>query len=170
MTPDITPTVTPNGTRSASRDFDFLIGRWTVQHRRLLRRLAGCTEWQSFAGTCEAVSILGGDGNVDDNLIALPEGSYRAATLRSFDRSKQQWSIWWLDTRHAGALDTPMRGAFVEGQGLFLADDHFEGRPIRVRFLWTRVNTPQPRWEQAFSADGGITWEDNWTMDFTRCA
>jgi hypothetical protein len=25
-----------------------------------------------------------------------------------------------------------------------------------------------PRWEQAFSPDGGTTWETNWVMDFTR--
>jgi hypothetical protein len=26
------------------------------------------------------------------------------------------------------------------------------------------------RWEQAFSDDGGATWETNWTMDFARVA
>jgi hypothetical protein len=37
-----------------------------------------------------------------------------------------------------------------------------------VRFLWTRTDTESPRWEQAFSDDGGRTWETNWEMDFTR--
>ena len=39
--------------------------------------------------------------------------------------------------------------------------------PIRVRFIWSGVTTPTPRWEQAFSDDGGETWETNWVMDFT---
>jgi hypothetical protein len=30
------------------------------------------------------------------------------------------------------------------------------------------VDTPTPRWEQAFSEDGGETWETNWVMDFAR--
>jgi hypothetical protein len=37
-----------------------------------------------------------------------------------------------------------------------------------VQFVWSRVTTPTPRWEQAFSDDDGKTWETNWTMDFTR--
>ena len=45
-------------------------------------------------------------------------------------------------------------------------DDTFAGRPIRVRFTWSGVTTRTPRWEQAFSADGGETWETNWVMEF----
>lgn len=51
-----------------------------------------------------------------------------------------------------------------------MGDDIFEGRPIKVRFLWTGMATGSPRWEQAFSEDGGRTWEVNWVMDFTRAA
>src|SRR5471030_1001205 len=32
-------------------DWDWLVGRWTVRHRRLTARLAGSTEWEEFAGT-----------------------------------------------------------------------------------------------------------------------
>jgi hypothetical protein len=33
------------------------------------------------------------------------------------------------------------------------------------------VETPDScRWEQAYSADGGKTWETNWIMEFTRQA
>jgi hypothetical protein len=31
-------------------DFDFLIGGWNIQHRRLKERLKGCTEWEEFEG------------------------------------------------------------------------------------------------------------------------
>ena len=37
-----------------------------------------------------------------------------------------------------------------------------------MRFTWSGVEGPTPRWEQAFSTDGGSTWETNWVMDFTR--
>ena len=63
-----------------------------------------------------------------------------------------------------------MVGRFEAGIGTFYADDSFGGRPIRVRFLWTGTGTPSPRWEQAFSTDGGATWETNWEMDFTPAA
>lgn len=147
-------------------DFDFFHGEWRVQHRRLKRRLADCNEWETFGGRSRVLPLLGGLGNVDDNLIDLPAGAYRAVTLRAFDPHARTWSIWWLDGRAPARLDTAMVGAFEGGAGRFFADDVFEGRPIRVRFL----STPgvAPRWEQAFSADGGVSWETNWFMDFTR--
>lgn len=150
-------------------DFDFLHGRWRVAHRRLRERLAGGTAWEEFAGTCEARPILGGLGNVDDNLVGLPAGGYRAATLRLFDPATGLWSIHWVDGR-AMALDPPVRGRFADGIGTFHGEDVLDGRPIRVRFLWTAVTARSARWEQAFSADGGASWEDNWVMGFERVA
>lgn len=153
-------------------DFDFLFGRWQVSHRRLRHRLAGCAEWDHFGGSCEVRPLLDGRGNVDDNVIDLPEllgGRYRAATLRAFDPAQRQWAIWWLDGRWPDRIDTPMRGGFdAEARGLFLADETLEGRPIRVRFLWLHTRSDTPRWEQAFSADQGRSWETNWAMDFER--
>ncbi len=161
----------PTQEHDGRHDFDPLLGSWTVQHRRLRERLAGCTEWDTFAGTTRMQALLGGLGNVDDNLLHLPTGDYRAATLRAFDPQARHWSIWWLDARHPGRLDPPMVGRFdAEGNGSFFADEAFQGRPIRVRFLWLRTRSSAPRWEQAFSADSGQTWETNWEMDFTRAA
>lgn len=154
---------------STASDFDFFIGPWQVAHRRLKERLAGCTEWESFSGTTTVQKILGGQGNMDDNTLELPGGAYRALTLRTFDADRAQWSIWWLDGRQPGRLDTPMVGRFDgHGTGTFHADDTLNGRPIRVRFLWTHRGLAAPHWEQAFSADAGASWETNWTMDFTR--
>jgi len=149
-------------------DFDFQRGRWRVDHRRLKSRLADCRDWEEFAGTCEQRPILGGNGNLEDNWIDLPGGSYRAVALRSWDPTSARWAIWWLDGRSPHALDTPVVGGFEGKVGTFYADDELDGRPIRIRFLWLRTDTDTPRWEQAFSADGGESWETNWTMDFTR--
>jgi hypothetical protein len=149
-------------------DFDFLIGNWDVSHCRLKERLAGCTEWVKFTGTSETRKVLGGSGNIEDNTLQLPEGTYRAVALRSFNSSKGEWAIWWLDSRSPWSLDTPVIGSFANGVGLFYANDTFSGRPIRVRFTWTASNPEAPRWEQAFSQDAGATWETNWTMDFSR--
>ena len=132
--------------RNGVTAFDFFIGEWDVAHRRLKERLAGC----------------------DDNFLDLPGGAYRAITLRSYDPKSGQWSIWWLDGRYPGTLDTPMIGGFENGVGTFYANDTLAGRPIRVRFLWTLPKPDLPRWEQAFSADAGATWETNWVMEFTR--
>lgn len=153
---------------ACERDFDFLIGDWRVLHRRLRRRLAGDREWQEFEGTCSARKVLGGFGNIDDNWLGLPDGAYRAVTLRAFDPETEKWSIWWLDGRTPDRIDVPVVGVFEEGVGSFFADDLLEGRPIRIRFIWTAADAHAPRWEQAFSADGGASWETNWIMRFER--
>ena len=63
-------------------DFDFYIGTWHVHHRRLKERLVGSDEWQEFDGTSTAWTLLDGAGNVDDNVLELPDGPYRAVSLR----------------------------------------------------------------------------------------
>jgi len=155
---------------STSHDFDFLIGKWVVHHRKLKHRLAHSDDWEMFSGTCEMRTLLDGSANVDDNLLQAPEGMYCAASLRAFDLATKMWSIWWLDSRHPTQLDVPVVGGFRDGVGTFFANDTWEGRPIRVRFIWFDITQNSARWQQAFSLDDGKTWETNWIMDFTRAA
>ena len=152
----------------AVHDFDFYMGTWRVHHRRLKERLAGSDEWEEFEGTSRAWPILDGAGNVDDNVLELPSGTYRAISLRTFDPETDHWSIWWLDGRTPGRLDPPVVGEFKHGVGTFLAADTFNGRRIIVRFVWSDITDRTCRWEQAFSTDGGTTWEVNWIMESTR--
>lgn len=149
-------------------DFDFQIGRWRVKHRRLKARLAGCNDWESFDGTCDMRPVLGGNGNVEDNVLHISTGTYRALAIRAFDPGLGAWAIWWLDGRAPHGLDSPVIGGFENGVGTFLADDTLDGAPVKLRFLWLKTDTETPRWEQALSADGGASWETNWTMDFDR--
>ena len=151
-------------------DFDFMIGSWAVGHRRLNSRLTGCEEWTEFTGTSTTRKILRGFGNIEDNVLNFPEGSVHAAAVRSFEPKSKTWAIWWLDGRSPHNLDVPVVGQFAEGVGSFYADDAMNGKPIRVRFLWYPNSGSQPRWEQAFSIDGGSTWEVNWIMHFERIA
>jgi hypothetical protein len=145
--------------------FDFLVGHWTVHHRYLTERLAGGTDWIEFPGTCTLEKILGGLGNFDQNEIGLPGDHYIGASLRLYDPVAACWSIYWLDSRRPGRMTPPVVGRFDNGIGIFYGDDQFREKPIRVRFIWSRITA---RWEQAFSVDEGNTWETNWTMDFTR--
>jgi len=151
--------------KNAPDDFDFILGNWKVKHRRLKKRLANCKDWYEFDGISSTIKTLGGFGNLEDNLLHFPEESYRALALRSFNEMTQSWSIWWLDGRFPDALDVPVTGQFENGVGLFYADDILHGKTIKVCFKWSVIEG-QPRWEQAFSTDKGITWETNWIMDF----
>ena len=158
-----------SNTESTVHDFDFFVGRWTVHHRRLKERLAGSTQWEEFGGTSVMQKLMDGQGNVDDNVIDLPSGRYRAVSLRAFDPKTRLWAIWWVDGRNPhNDPGPPLVGSFSRGIGTFYADDTFNGKPIRVRYLWSDISANSCRWQQAFSVDSGKTWETNWIMDLTR--
>jgi hypothetical protein len=149
--------------------FDARVGEWKVRHRRLKERLAGSTEWVDFDADQTWWPTMAGLGNLDDNALAIPTGPYNGITLRSYDPKTDQWLIWWLDGRNPHAdLDPPMRGRFVNGVGTFYADDTLRGKPIKVRFIWSNITATGAHWEQAFSPDGGQTWETNWFSDFSK--
>ena len=151
-------------------DFDFLIGKWRVHHLRLRERLADNHEWVEFEGTSKLWMAMDGHATVDDNFVDLPTGPYHAVGLRGYDPKTQTWAIWWLDGRDPHAIEAPVIGNFQNGVGVFERDDTFGGKPIKVRFTWSRVTAKSAHWEQAFSGDGGVSWEANWTMVFRRKA
>lgn len=159
--------LTTEQTNDGRADFDFFHGRWTVRHRLLKARLAACSDWVEFSGTTVTQPILSGLGNIDDNWLDRPDAPYAAVTLRKFDPATRLWSIWWFDARYVG-IEPPVLGRFENGVGTFFCEDVFEGRPIRVRFTWSAITATSCEWRQAFSADGGETWETNWDMAFKR--
>ena len=150
-------------------DFDFLVGHWRVHHRKLKERLANSHEWIEFEGTLFSQPLMVGYSNVDDLVLNVPGAPYRGVALRSFDPKSQQWLIWWLDSRNPlGSLDPPMRGGFKNGVGTFYGDDTLNGKPVRARFIWSGITPTSCHWEQAYSPDGGKTWETNWAQDIIR--
>jgi hypothetical protein len=159
-----------DGDRDGRADFDFLIGSWTVRNRRLAERLKGCADWEEFESTCQARAILGGLGNMDEFTMDRASGRVLAVTLRLFNPANGEWSIYWAASTGNGRLDVPMVGRFKGPRGEFFSQEVFEGRHIFNRFIWTVEAPGSCRWEQAYSADGGKTWETNWIMEFTRQA
>jgi hypothetical protein len=144
-------------------DFDFLVGRWHVRHRCLIRNT-----WEEFDGECSMQQLLGGQANFDENNWASPGDANQAIAIRVFDPAHDTWSIFWLDRRWPSTFGPPVIGGFDGDHGIFFGDDELDGQPIRVRFDWFIDGADSCRWEQAFSTDGGIAWETNWQMQFTR--
>jgi len=159
---------------TTAHDFDFLHGTWHVHNRRRRRVLAGdgaaAAEWYAFDGGATERPLWNGRANVEEYHATLPDGTpLHGLALRLYEPAAAHWTIHWSNAA-TGTLDAPMTGTFVDGVGEFFGDDRHDGRPIRVRFRWTSEGPDAARWEQAFSADAGATWETNWIMDFTRTA
>lgn len=159
----------PASPRDGQAAFDFLFGTWTIRNRRLSQCLVGSTSWYEFAATATTRPIWGGAANVEEWDGTAPSGRIQGAALRLYNPATRQWSISWA-SRSQAAIDPPVVGSFHGGRGEFFARNTYQGRPIRERVIWTVIDRDACRWEQAFSADDGTTWETNWIMEFARIA
>lgn len=63
-----------------------------------------------------------------------------------------------------------MIGGFNNGRGEFYNQETLNGRAIFVRFIFSGITSNTFQLEQAFSDDGGKTWEANWIAKFTRAS
>ena len=146
-------------------DFDFLVGSWNIANRRLAKPLTGSGEWDEFRSTSECRSAFGGAANLDE--ISISARGFHGLTLRLFDPECEEWSLYWASSRD-GRLQPPVTGRFADGVGTFYSREIYNDIEITVRFTWSEITSDSARWEQAFSADDGKTWETNWIMEFAR--
>jgi hypothetical protein len=149
-------------------DFDFFVGNWNGHHWRLRERLKGSSSWEEFDSTTVARRLLGGLGNMDEITLQRESGPREGLTVRLFDPSSKVWRLYWTTGGAIGPLDVPMVGAFKNGRGEFYAQEVFEDKSIISRYIWCNITPTSCRWEQAFSPDGGATWETNWVTEFVR--
>jgi hypothetical protein len=156
--------------RDGAEGFDFLIGTWHTEYKRLLHPLANDHQWYTCSGSSVVTRFWDGDGNIEDGDLRCPAtGQYiRSVTVRLYNPASRQWSLYW-GTKDRGLTMPAQVGRFsANGVGEFLADDTWEGKPIVVRYQWTLSSDGNPHFEQAFSPDSGKTWETNWICDYTR--
>lgn len=153
--------------RDGQHDFDFEIGTWTTRLSRLVGPLTGSTEWIEYTGTTVALSIWDGRANLVELDVEGPSGRIQALSLRLYNPESRQWSLNSASSR-SGTLSPPTIGEFKNGRGEFYAQESLNGRAILVRFVISDITPTSCRFEQAFSDDGGATWEVNWIATDTR--
>ena len=148
-------------------DFDFEIGTWKTQLRRLQRPLSGATNWVEYEGTTVVRKVLDGRANLVELKVSGPAGRLEGLSLRLYNPQSRQWSLNFANITD-GQLTTPSIGEFKNGRGEFYNQDTYNGRAIFVRFVITKISDDQYRFEQSFSGDGAKTWELNWIAIDTR--
>jgi hypothetical protein len=161
-TPPRAPTL-----RDGQRDFDFEIGTWKTQLKRLLHPLTGSKSWVEYEGTTVVRKVWGGRANLVELVADGPAGHFEGLNLRLYNPQSRQWSLNFASV-NGGTLSPPTIGSFNNGRGEFFAQEALEGRAILVRFVISDITPNSCRFEQAFSADGGNTWEVNWIATDTR--
>ena len=160
-------TAQQNAPRDGQHDFDPLIGSWKFHLKRRLHPLGGSDTWVEFEGTGVCHKVWDGRAELDTVELDGATGHIEGLTLRTYNPQSLQWSLYWANSKD-GTVVPPQIGQFKDGRGEFYAQDTFNGKSIFVRFVWTGMTTSSPHFEQAFSDDGGKTWEVNWIADDTR--
>jgi hypothetical protein len=156
---------TPIGT---PHDFDFEHGRWHTTLRRRLKPLSGSDVWADYVGTTIVTPVLGGSANLAELDVSGAQGRIRGLSLRLFDTEQKRWTLNFSNAT-AGTLAEPMTGGFGgSARGVFYSAEDFGGRRVLVRFIIESTSADTCRFEQAFSDDGGATWETNWIAVDTR--
>jgi hypothetical protein len=148
-------------------DFDFEFGSWTAHLRRLIHPLTGSRDWIDYSGTNVDRKVWGGRANLAELEVRNDTTAIEGLSLRLYDPQMHLWSIYFANSR-TGSLGSAMVGSFNGGRGEFYDNETFDGKPIRVRFIFDGITSSAFRFEQSFSADGGKTWEVNWIADFRR--
>ena len=146
--------------RDGQHDFDWDIGRWKVHMRRLLHPLTGSTTWVEYDGTDVVRKIWSGRANLGEVELDGPSGHLELLTLRLYNPESHQWSMN-ISSSAAGVLSPPAVGGFEGARGEFFEQEDYNGRNILVRFEVSVLTPTTCRFEQAFSSDGGSTWELN---------
>lgn len=155
--------------RDGQDDFDWEHGDWRTHVRRLERPLTGSTNWVEYEGTSIVREVWDGRANLVELDVEGPSGRIEGLSLRLYNPSTGQWSLNFASSR-TGALSPPTIGGFEDGRGEFYGHETIEGRPVLVRFLIWCESDDVCHFEQAFSSDGGQTWEVNWIARDTRIA
>jgi len=162
-----TPPLAPQaGAEDAQHDFDFELGSWNAHLKRLQHPLSHSDAWVEYDGTSVVKKLWNGRANYGELEVANGSSRLEGLTLRLYHPQSHQWRLYWANSKD-GLLQLPTIGQFENGRGEFLDQEDFQGRSILVRFVFSDVTPTSFRTEQSFSADGGKTWEPNWTATFT---
>jgi hypothetical protein len=152
---------------SGQHDFDWEIGTWQTHLKRLVHPLTGSTTWVEYEGTTVVTKVLDGRANLVELRVSGPSGKIEGMSLRLFSPQAGQWSLNYVNIAD-GQLTIPVIGEFKHGRGEFYSQDNLGGRAILVRFIISDITPNSAHFEQAFSNDGGKTWESNWIAVDTR--
>ena len=153
--------------RDGQHDFDFELGAWKTHLSRRLHPLTGSNTWVEYEGTSSVRKVWNGGANLVELDVAGPAGRIEGLSLRLYNPQSRQWSLNFAN-RKGGTLSPPTLGEFKEGRGEFFAQETLDGQAILVRFVISDITPSSCHFEQAFSEDGGKTWEVNWIANDTR--
>lgn len=157
----------PTLVRDGQHDFDFNFGSWKTHILRLQHPLSGSTAWIELNGTVVVRKVWDGRGQLEEIKADGSTVHFEGLTLFLYNPESHQWSQTFANSND-GTMGQPAIGEFKNGRGELFDQESFNGRAILVRGTWSDITPDSHRFEQAFSDDGGKTWEPNFIATLTR--
>lgn len=148
-------------------EFDFHNGNWKTHSTRLDKPLSGSTQWGKADGTVAVGRIWDGSANISEVRTDYPSGPVDFLALRWYNPTAKQWNLSFA-TAAGGELGTVMAGRFKDGRIDFYDQEPYDGKAVLVRFSAWEESKGHPYTEQAFSADGGKSWEINFKTTYDK--
>ncbi|MBP7913707.1 MAG: hypothetical protein KAZ63_00050 [Vitreoscilla sp.] len=142
-------------------DFAFLTGEWRIKNRQFKNGA-----WEAFDGEATVYGILAGVGSVEE--LRIPSRNFSGMGLRLLDVERKLWADHWVNAKSGVLTPPPSWGSFVDGVGIWDADDQEGDTPVIYRGVWDQITASSCRWYQASSRDGGASWQESWVMHWTR--
>jgi hypothetical protein len=164
------PASSAAASRDGSHDFDFEIGTWKTHLSRLLHPLSGSAALTQYDGTTVVRKVWNGRANLVELEVNGPAGHIEALSLRLYNPETRQWSLNFSNSKVGILAQPPAIGEFRNGRGEFFDQEPFDGRMILVRFTISDITPNSCHFQQAYSDDGGKSWETNWIATDTRVA
>jgi len=158
---------TPQAQRDGQRDMDFNIGTWRAHINLLRTPLKGTGTWVELNGTAVVRKVWGGRAQLEEVEADGSIGHFEALVLLLYDPHSHQWSKSFANSND-GQLIQPMIGEFRDGRGEFYDQETYHGRTALMRAVWSNITVNSQHFQEAFSFDGGKTWEPYFVATFMR--
>ena len=157
-------------TEASSADFDFLIGEWEINSKRLKERLVGDNDWIESKAHSKCWKILDGNGNMDEFSMTTKDGrQYVGNTIRVYNPNTKEWTLYWVDNFNLDlGVTYQTQGVFKDGIGTFNGEEMYEGKKVKQKFTWKKIDENTCYWDQGYFDDTSGDWEINWIMEFKR--
>jgi hypothetical protein len=151
-----------------SGGFDYSFGNWREHSKRLLHPLTGDGNWIDMQGSTAVSKIWNGRASIAEFKAEGPAGPLEILALRVYNPVARQWSVDFATSAVGELGAVPGLGEFKNGRIDFFDAEPINGRQTLVRFSCWGLGASRMQTEQAYSADGGKSWEVNWVNQYTR--
>jgi hypothetical protein len=154
--------------RDGSHDFDFDLGTWRTDIVRKADPLSASNDTVRMSGIVKISKIWNGRAQLEEIEAKGPNGSHwEGMTVFLYDPKAHEWSMNFAGAS-VGKMTPPTIGRMENGRIVFHGADTFDGRPVKVRAVWSDFKPTSHTYQEYVSADDGKTWTLYFTAHKTK--